>query len=109
MSWMVVFSLLIPLAGTALGSSMVFFLKNGINQKVQKILMGFASGVMIAASIWSLLQPAINTFDKNRLCTSQERWELDTVDNKWYATRKELYEYDGLVTTGSKIYKEKSA
>ena len=64
MSWMVVFSLLIPLAGTALGSSMVFFLKNGINQKVQKILMGFASGVMIAASIWSLLQPAINTFDK---------------------------------------------
>ncbi len=64
MSWMVVFSLLIPLAGTALGSSMVFFLRNGINQKVQKILMGFASGVMIAASIWSLLQPAINTFDK---------------------------------------------
>ncbi len=64
MSWMIVFSLLIPLAGTALGSSMVFFLRNGINQKVQKILMGFASGVMIAASIWSLLQPAINTFDK---------------------------------------------
>ena len=64
MSWMVVFSLLIPLVGTALGSSMVFFLRNGINQKVQKILMGFASGVMIAASIWSLLQPAINTFDK---------------------------------------------
>ena len=64
MPWMIVFSLLIPLAGTALGSSMVFFLRNGINQKVQKILMGFASGVMIAASIWSLLQPAINTFDK---------------------------------------------
>lgn len=51
---------------------------------------------------------SINTFDKNRLCTSQERWKLDTVDNKWYATRKELFEYDGFIETGSKIYKEKS-
>lgn len=56
-------SLLIPLAGTVLGSAMVFFLKKEINEKVRKILMGFASGVMIAASIWSLLQPAINEFE----------------------------------------------
>ena len=56
-------SLLIPLAGTTLGSAMVFFLKKELNPKLRKILMGFASGVMIAASIWSLLQPAINSFD----------------------------------------------
>ena len=60
----VVLSLLIPLLGTTLGSTMVFFLKKEINPKVQKILLGFASGVMIAASIWSLMQPAINSYEK---------------------------------------------
>ena len=63
MSPLVIISLLIPLLGTALGSAMVFFLKREINPKVQKILLGFASGVMIAASIWSLLQPAIESFE----------------------------------------------
>ena len=51
--------------GTTLGSGMVFFLKKEINPKLQKVLLGFASGVMIAASIWSLLQPAINSYDKS--------------------------------------------
>ena len=63
MSWILIISLLIPLLGTTLGSAMVFFLKDNINPKLQKILLGFASGVMIAASIWSLLEPAINTYD----------------------------------------------
>lgn len=63
MSPLIIISLLIPLLGTALGSAMVFFLKKEINPKVQKILLGFASGVMIAASIWSLLQPAIESFE----------------------------------------------
>ena len=52
--------LLIPFLGTALGSAMVFLMKNKMSQKVEKILLGFASGVMIAASIWSLLIPAID-------------------------------------------------
>lgn len=64
MSPLVIVSLLIPLVGTTLGSAMVFFLKKEINPKLQKILLGFASGVMIAASIWSLLQPAITSFEK---------------------------------------------
>ncbi len=51
--------LLIPFLGTTLGSAMVFFMKNKINKKVEKLLLGFASGVMIAASVWSLLIPAI--------------------------------------------------
>ena len=55
----VVYGLLIPFAGTALGSAMVIFLKNNIKQSVEKLLLGFASGVMIAASIWSLLISAI--------------------------------------------------
>ena len=63
MSWMLILSLLIPLLGTTLGSAMVFLLKDNINPKLQKILLGFASGVMIAASIWSLLEPAIDTYD----------------------------------------------
>ena len=61
---MVILSLFIPLIGTTLGSGMVFFLKKEISPKVRKILMGFASGVMIAASIWSLMQPAIDSFGK---------------------------------------------
>ena len=52
--------LIIPFLGTTLGSAMVFFMKNKINNKVEKILLGFASGVMIAASVWSLLIPSID-------------------------------------------------
>ena len=52
--------ILIPFAGTALGSAMVFFMKKEMNGRLQKVLLGFASGVMIAASVWSLLIPAID-------------------------------------------------
>lgn len=62
MSFIVILSLFIPLVGTALGSAMVFFLKKELNPKIQKALMGFASGVMIAAAFWSLLSPAIESY-----------------------------------------------
>lgn len=52
--------LLIPFLGTTLGSGMVFLMKNKINKKIEKLLLGFASGVMIAASIWSLIIPALD-------------------------------------------------
>ena len=55
----IVVGILLPLLGTALGSAMVFFLKGAMKPHVQKGLLGFASGVMIAASVWSLLIPAI--------------------------------------------------
>lgn len=51
--------LLIPFAGTTLGSAMVFFMR-GMNKQIEKLLLGFAAGVMIAASVWSLLIPAID-------------------------------------------------
>ena len=54
--WM---GLLIPFAGTTLGSACVFFMKNALSQKVERALSGFAAGVMVAASIWSLIVPAM--------------------------------------------------
>lgn len=59
MSIDVLIGILIPFVGTALGAACVFFLKNQIPALVQKGLLGFASGVMVAASVWSLLIPAI--------------------------------------------------
>ena len=50
----------IPFLGTTLGSAMVFFMKNKINPRVQKALLGFAAGVMMAASVWSLLLPSMD-------------------------------------------------
>ena len=57
--------ILIPFAGTTLGSAMVFFMRKEMNEKLQKALLGFASGVMIAASVWSLLIPAIEMAEEN--------------------------------------------
>jgi len=51
--------LLLPLLGTVLGSAFVFFMKDEMPERVQKTLLGFASGVMVAASVWSLLIPAM--------------------------------------------------
>ena len=56
----VALALTIPFLGTVLGSAMVFLMKNKINNKVEKLLLGFASGVMIAASVWSLLIPSLD-------------------------------------------------
>ena len=55
-----IIGILIPFAGTAFGAAMVFFMKKQMNDHLQKLLLGFASGVMIAASVWSLLIPAID-------------------------------------------------
>ena len=55
-----VIGLLIPFLGTTLGSAMVFIMKDKMNLKVEKVLLGFASGVMIAASVWSLIIPSID-------------------------------------------------
>ena len=51
--------ILIPFAGTTLGAAMVFFMRKEMNERLQKVLLGFASGVMVAAAVWSLLIPAI--------------------------------------------------
>lgn len=59
MGAMVFWGLLTPFFGTSLGAACVFFLKKGLGDRVQRGLTGFSSGVMVAASIWSLLIPAM--------------------------------------------------
>lgn len=59
MTTTLVIGLLIPLLGTMLGSAFVFLMKDEMSVRVQKSLLGFASGVMVAASVWSLLIPAM--------------------------------------------------
>ena len=53
------YGILIPFLGTSLGAACVFFLKKSLGRAVQRALTGFAAGVMVAASVWSLLIPAI--------------------------------------------------
>ena len=59
MTLTVLLGLMIPFAGTALGAGCVLFMKNALSNKVERSLAGFASGVMVAASIWSLIIPAM--------------------------------------------------
>ena len=61
MSPEILLGILVPFAGTSLGAAMVFVLKKNISESLQKILTGFAAGVMVAASFWSLLQPALES------------------------------------------------
>ena len=55
--------IIIPFLGTTLGAATVFFFKNGVGEKMQRAMTGFASGVMVAASFFSLLLPALEQTD----------------------------------------------
>ena len=50
--------ILIPFLGTTVGSCFVLFLRKNLNEKIQKLIVGFAAGVMVAASVWSLILPS---------------------------------------------------
>ena len=54
-----VWGIIIPFIGTSLGAACVFFMKKSLGDRVQRSLTGFAAGVMVAASVWSLLIPAM--------------------------------------------------
>ena len=56
----ILIGILIPFIGTSLGAACVYLMKKEMNKKINKILLGFASGVMIAASVWSLIIPSID-------------------------------------------------
>ena len=58
----------LPFLGTALGAACVFLLRDGLSERVNRALLGFASGVMVAASVWSLLIPAMEQ------CEAMGRW-----------------------------------
>lgn len=59
-----ILGILIPFLGTSLGSGFVFFMKKNMSEKFQKVTVGFAAGVMIAASIWSLILPSVEMAEK---------------------------------------------
>ena len=64
----IISGLLIPFLGTSLGAACVFFMKHDLSKAVQRALTGFAAGVMTAASIWSLIIPAMEmSEDKGKL------------------------------------------
>lgn len=56
----VIIGIIIPFIGTVLGSSLVFFSLNKISKKIENIILGISAGVMLAASIWSLIIPSMN-------------------------------------------------
>lgn len=66
----VIIGLLLPLFGTMLGSAFVFFMKKEMPILLQKTLLGFASGVMVAASVWSLIIPAMD------MSADVDRWAV---------------------------------
>ena len=63
----IIVGILIPFLGTSLGSFFVFFLKKEINNRFKKFMLGFASGVMLAACIWSLILPSIELANKKHV------------------------------------------
>lgn len=68
MNYQVIAGILIPFLGTSLGAACVFFMKRELRRGVQRALTGFAAGVMTAASIWSLIVPAMEmAADKGKL------------------------------------------
>ena len=63
----IILGIIVPFIGTSLGSFFVFFLKKDLNKKFQKLLVGFAAGVMIAASVWSLIIPSVEMAEKQHV------------------------------------------
>lgn len=78
----VFYGILIPFIGTSAGAACVFFMKKDLNQWVQRCLTGFAAGVMVAASVWSLLIPALN---------SQKEWESSLLYRQQLASGQGCY------------------
>lgn len=69
----VVIGILLPFIGTCLGAFLVFFIKGNVKKEIERFLLGFAGGVMIAASIWSLLIPSIS------LCKGIYAWIIPSL------------------------------
>ena len=57
----IIFGISIPFIGTVIGSLMVYFMKDKLSKKLENLILGFAAGVMVAASIWSLIIPSLES------------------------------------------------
>lgn len=83
--------LMIPFLGTFAGASCVLFMRNSLNALIEKILLGFASGVMVAASVWSLLIPAIE------MSEAYGKWAFVPAASGYAAGIAFLYGLDKLI------------
>ena len=83
--------LMIPFLGTFAGASCVLFMRNSLNALLEKILLGFASGVMVAASVWSLLIPAIE------MSEAYGKWAFVPAASGYAAGIAFLYGLDKLI------------
>ena len=72
----ILIGLTIPFLGTFIGAALVFMLRDRISDKTNRAMLGFASGVMVAASFWSLLQPALEQSgtERRRDCQCMARF-----------------------------------
>ena len=101
MAFEIIFSLVIPLIGTILGSACVFFFKKKMSIKMEKIFSGFAAGVMVAATIWSLIIPSFEA------SSSYGKLEfLPVVVGLWvgFAFLLVLDKIDSIVGIDEKVY-----
>ena len=79
-----VYGVLIPLLGTTLGAACVFFMRKNMKDGIQRSLTGFASGVMVAASVWSLLVPSIEQSESmGRLAFVRRMIDDNTLECKF--------------------------
>ena len=69
--------ILIPFVGTTLGAACVFFMRKTLSKSVQRALAGVAAGIMVAASIWSLLIPAIKQSENMEMCIRDSVYPMD--------------------------------
>ena len=90
--------LLLPFLGTSLGAGCVFFIKSGLNRTVQRSLTGFAAGVMVAASVWSLLIPAMEEAEH----LGQLAF-LPAVAGFWYAVFQQVPETQEVNTSTNRL------
>ena len=73
----VFYGILIPFLGTSAGAACVFFMKKNLNEQIQRALTGFAAGVMVAASIWSLLIRQLNSLpDWESFHLYRQQWDF---------------------------------
>ena len=74
--------LAIPFLGTTLGAACVFLLRGELDHRIQKAFTGFAAGIMVAASVWSLLIPSMNTGYEGKVYVEYEH--QDEVTTSFY-------------------------
>lgn len=55
----IIIALLLPFVGTTAGAACIFFMRHGVGSQIRKLMLGFAAGVMVAASVWSLIIPSM--------------------------------------------------